>query len=236
MIKYIQIFGERCSGTNFLAFLIRNNLENVSITSDFGGKHWFIRDHYPRSRANDSTDYQCVRSLKNSSDTLFLCIFRNPYDWVRSVRDHPYHANNHARLPFGQFIRKPWHSYEHIRRHKNWMPMDDKFWFIEEAINILHLRTLKLEHLLNLQGKVPNVRYINYEALASDNSLLLEISNEFGIDTRNGRIGGTSRHFGRGHGEPFTPTVYPDISPVDREFITGELNWNLENRIGYFPD
>jgi len=236
MIRYVQIFGERCSGTNFVTRLVENNMDNVELTKDFGGKHWFIKDHYPRSRPNESTDYQCVRSLQDSADTLFLCLFRNPYDWVRSIREKPYHARNHQGLPLRAFIRKPWHSFEHARLNRYWPKRSDNYWFIEEAINILRLRSMKIAHLLNIQDRVENIRFVNYETISQDNEALISIADQFRISLKHTAIRGVTKHLGRARDMEFSPRKYPEIPPEQLEFINEELNWELENRIGYLRE
>ena len=233
MIKYLQIFGERCSGTNFVEQLIKNNFDDIEITKDFGGKHWFIKNHHPRCRPNDSTDHQCIRPLRAHSDTLFLCVFRDPYDWVRSIRDRPYHAKNHNGLPFPEFIRKPWHSFEHARVNQFWPQNDDKYWFIEEAINVLRLRSMKIEHLLNLETSVEHIYFINYEKISEDISHLKSIAERFSIAVKSPSMKGVSKYLGRAKNIEFTPRSYLPIAPRDLKFINEELDWTLENRIGY---
>ena len=176
MIKHVQIFGERCSGTNYLKSLIEKNFTGVQITKAYGGKHWFIKGHHPRGRTNRSTDYECIRSLSDSDDTLFTIIYRNPFDWLRSLHTSPYHAGNHSDLTFSQFIRKPWISFETTRMNPAWPKRDDDYYFIEEAQNILQLRTLKIRHLNTLEHVVSNVSFVNYEGLTSNNELLGEHS------------------------------------------------------------
>ncbi len=179
MIKFVQLFGERCSGTNFLSSLINKNFDSVIQTKDFGGKHWYIKDHYPRCRANQSTDYQCVRSLNESDDTLFVVLFRNPFDWLRSIQATPYHAWQHSGLDFSAFIRKPWISSESSRVNLDWPDSAEGYWFIEEAENILRLRAMKIWHLRNLQEVVKHVCYINYEVLRDYNELIEKIGNSY---------------------------------------------------------
>ena len=232
MIRYVQIFGERCSGTNFVTRLIRKNMKNIQMTKDYGGKHWFIKDHHPRGRSNQSTDLQCVRSLQDCDDTLFVCIFRNPYDWIRSIHNMPHHARNHKNIPFREFIRKPWHSIEHVRRNPFWLPREDQYYFIEEAINILRLRSIKIEHLLNLESQVQHIYFLRYEIIAKDNAHLATIANQFQIDL-NSSLEGVIPHIGRSHKTPFSPVVYPDFQPEDLSFINEELDWDLERRVNY---
>ena len=131
MIRHLQVFGERKSGTSYLVTLIKKNFSSIRVTSLFGYKHWFIRDHFPRSRPNETTDLECERSLDNSDDTLFLVIYRNPFDWLQSFHKMPYHGDGHWGLEFSEFIRKPWVSYTTEKLHKNWKENKENYYFIE---------------------------------------------------------------------------------------------------------
>jgi len=233
MIKYLQLFGERCSGTNFTEHLLSKNLANVQLTRDFGGKHWFIKGHHPRCRANQSTDYQCIRPLDDSADTLFICVFRNPFDWLRSLHARPYHAANHMGLTLAEFLRKPWHSFETSRLNPCWPDRTDQYWFIEEAKNILRLRTEKIQHLLKLQACVANVCYLNYEALRDDNELIGKMAHQFCIRLKQPYILAEQKHFGKPGNVEYSRRKHSPISDCDLEFIRRELNWEVEGRIGY---
>ena len=75
MLKKCTIYGERCSGTNYLENIIKMNF-NVDITWKYGWKHFFgFQD----------------KALKNSDDTLFLCIVRNLPDWINSFYREQHH-------------------------------------------------------------------------------------------------------------------------------------------------
>ncbi len=234
MIESIQILGERCSGTNFIASLVENNFARVRLSKEFGGKHWFLKNHHPRSRPNETTDAQCIRSVhEDTSDTLFLCIVRNPYDWSRSIHARPYHAHNHADISFSQFLRKPWLSYEKSRINRFWKPAGGNFWFIEEAPNVLRLRSMKLAHWLNLEGIVENIAFLKYEDVQQDITTLANVARRFDIALRHPSFEGESRYMGRAPGTVYTPREYPAIFEADLEFIQQELDWVQENRVGY---
>ena len=66
MIKYFTIYGERCSGTNYLEQIIKLNFD-IEVTWKYRWKHFFGLD-----------------DLLNSDDTLFICIIRDPFTWVNS--------------------------------------------------------------------------------------------------------------------------------------------------------
>src|SRR5947207_1003126 len=91
-IQTIQIYGERCSGTNYLEHLLKNNLKSVSITWKLGWKHWFHGN-----------------GVEDASQTLFFIIHRNPFDWLKSLHAQPFHsAPDLKSIDFSTFIRKEW--------------------------------------------------------------------------------------------------------------------------------
>jgi hypothetical protein len=233
MITHVQLFGERCSGTNYVASLITKNFDDIEMTKDYGGKHWFIKDHYPRCRPNQSTDYQCIRPLSDNADTLFVCLFRNPFDWVRSINARPYHAGDHWGLALSEFLRKPWHSFERIRLNGYWPDRHDSYWFIEEAQNVLRLRSMKIQHLLNLRDRVDTVCYVNYETIRDDNDSLRAIAHRYQIQLKHVAVLGERKHFGRAHEDEYAGPQYAPISGDDLRFILEELDWGVEGRIGY---
>ena len=65
MLNKFTIYGERCSGTTYLEQIINLNFK-ADITWEYGWKHFFG-----------------FHDLTNSDDTLFICIVRNPYDWIK---------------------------------------------------------------------------------------------------------------------------------------------------------
>ena len=86
MIKYYTIFGERCSGTNYLEDIMSKNFD-IELTWKYGWKHFF--------GWND---------LSNSDDTLFICIVRNPIDWINSLYRDKHHVALHLRNDVEKFL------------------------------------------------------------------------------------------------------------------------------------
>jgi len=74
-MKKCTIYGERCSGTSYLENLIKINFD-CQLHFDFCWKHFF--------GFNDE-------QLKHSEDTLFICIVRNPIDWINSLYKPQHH-------------------------------------------------------------------------------------------------------------------------------------------------
>ena len=78
-IDYIQIFGERNSGTNYLKQLLEINLDpKIEIGSKFGWKHGFT---HKRAIKNKDTEH-----------TLFLVLTKDPYSWLISMNQRPHQA------------------------------------------------------------------------------------------------------------------------------------------------
>jgi hypothetical protein len=145
MIKKFTIFGERCSGTNYLEELITANFD-VNVTWDYGWKHFF--------GFND---------LKNSDDTLFIGIVRNPYDWINSLYKIPYHIPDHIILNVNTFLNSEFYSFEEgkeIIKDRNIYNPKKRY------KNIFQMRYVKLDYLINHMPRlVKNYIFIKYEDL-----------------------------------------------------------------------
>jgi hypothetical protein len=83
LTKY-HIYGERSSGTNLLDVSLKYNFEAVnafegatSVMDEkfkkYGHKHWFGN----------------FLDLKDTDDTLFICIVRDPVKWLKSMYNKP---------------------------------------------------------------------------------------------------------------------------------------------------
>ena len=77
-IKYVTIFGERCSGTNYLEELIKLNFD-VEITWKYGWKHFFGFNQLTRPETNN---------------TLFICIVKDIVSWMNSFFENPHHITH----------------------------------------------------------------------------------------------------------------------------------------------
>src|SRR5210317_12422 len=83
-ITHYQIYGERSSGTNILDCSLNQNFDAINVFSEikcvtdrifrkYGHKHWF----------GNNLD------LSDTDNTLFICILRNPIDWLKSLFRKP---------------------------------------------------------------------------------------------------------------------------------------------------
>ena len=166
MVKSFTIYGERCSGTNYLEDIINKNFD-ISITWKYGWKHFFG-----------------FSDLENSDDTLFICIVRNPVDWMNSLYKVPYHLSYNNTCSLDNFLTIPIVSYT-----KNILPYISSKEFKINGINngtimkedtnifnvnkyydnIFELRHCKNKYLIDiLPKKVKNYILVRHEDLLSD--------------------------------------------------------------------
>lgn len=150
MLKRFTIFGERCSGTNFLEESILCNFE-AELTWDFGFKHFFGR------KEDDE--------WKNSQDCLFLCIVRDGYSWMNSLRKNPHHLDQNMNKDNLSFLSSQVISVDDkgkiIKEDLNWKTKD----FYK---NLYELRKEKTDYLLNvLPQKVRHCLFFRYEDLCT---------------------------------------------------------------------
>lgn len=224
-IRSIQVYGQRCSGTNVLIRSIEANLGRDAFTEAYGFKHWFVPEQvlFPR-------------------DVMVLAVARDPVDWVRSLHRQPWHAHPELKvLGFSDFIRAPWHSY--------W---DREFWGVEDDhpvlgremlhercpdtgerfANPLAKRTAKLRHWSGLHDRAYHIALLAHDAFVADPAgVIADLSAACQLPMADPFI---SQDSYKGQGKrPFAPTAYPDISAADRAHIYAWLDPEVEARFGF---
>ena len=68
-MKAVQIYGPFCTGTNLIAKIINENVENIEVHSELLWKHTID-----------------IKSLKNTvinnPKSIFICMYKPPYHWI----------------------------------------------------------------------------------------------------------------------------------------------------------
>ena len=174
MFKKFTIYGERCSGTNYIENLISLNFD-ISITWEYGWKHFFgFQDH----------------KLKDSDDTLFICIIRNLPDWINSFYREKHHLpikyieNISENEKLDTFLNDEIFSVNDYEcNYKTWNKenLEDRNIYTKQRYkNIFELRHTKIKWMTEeLPQKVKNYIFIRYEDLINDfENTLLKIKNK----------------------------------------------------------
>ena len=221
-IKYYCICGERCSGTNFLQKSMDENT-NLKITPSerFGFNHWFGFSNY-----------------QQSDDTLFICIVRNPYEWLYSLFIQQHHFADHLRKNFTDFLTKEWYTYYDLSEHgehKGKEIMEDRnIYTYERYKNIFEMRKIKCQFMLDdLSKLVKNYILIKYEDLRDNfNNTMLTIIKQFGLTQLNYNLIATNEY--KEVNRKFIKQLYKDkIQDQDLQIINDNIDWQLEQKIGY---
>lgn len=231
-LKHYALIAERCSGSNYTEQLVLMNtyLESKSPWH----KHflpWFdLAPIYPEDpRNSDFKDYE---------DTIFIVIFRDPYDWARSLHPFPHHAAGWLfNLDFSTFIRTSWAlnlddiQLQKSKRHNALLDRDP---IMKQSFkNIFRLRTAKIKDQLRLKDMVKNIYYVNYETLRDyPEEVLHELSSVFGIALKPSfqPILGYKKAHSK---DKYSPKDYAPISEKDMKYINSQLNKGIEKQIGY---
>lgn len=159
-ITRVTIYGERCSGTNYLERVITMNFK-AQITWDYGWKHFFG-----------------YSDLKKCDNVLFICIVRDLCDWIKSFYREQWHLplkydktlTKEQRID--RFLNAEFWSFDDNRGNKDTraeIMKDRNIYTGERYKNIFELRHTKINFLLeDLPTLVKNVVFIRYEDLVND--------------------------------------------------------------------
>lgn len=209
----VQIFGERCSGTNYVEDLLTHNCPTVKVVSEYGHKHLF--NGFKKRKGPDE-------------QACYIFVYRNPYDWLRSVCEKPHHSQLWD-LPFSTFIRtRPWMC--DVYEGPGFK--DDYSGVIEQLDGtVLDLRNYKnrLFDSLWLPGRSYSLRY---EDLRKEpEATMRKIGDVLGFPVNTAFMNvSTSRKEG---GVQYTRKSYGTIDQADLDYINARLDWGQETRIGY---
>jgi hypothetical protein len=237
----IQIFGERCSGTNYLESLVSTNVRNAEIGWEFGWKHFFPHGD-PAAAA----------------DTVFLVIYRHPFRWLQSLHRNPWHVAPHLRgRSFAEFIRSEWMCV--YDESSNTPPSDPRYGQEmlferdprtgERFANVLHLRSAKIRAWQAIGEQTPRFLFLRYEDLdAQPERALRTIQERLGLQMRRrlqiptgykGKMSLKQRvkyAWSGGTKGGFQRPQYTEIAAQDQAFIVQNLDLRLEHEIGYLLD
>ena len=212
--KYV-IYGERCSGTNFLDNAIQSNF-NLSLRTDLGSKHFFCFNKYDSSH----------------DDTLFIGIIRNPIYWINSFSTELYHVPSKNKN-INNFLNNEFYS---VKENTDIIIIKDLNWrTVKKYSNIYELRKMKNFYLLNvMKKKVKNYILLNYESLLYNYDFTLDyIKNHFNIIPRY-PIYKSIKQYKKSKNYNFVKQRNILLNPDQVNIIWNNLHIQQENRLGYF--
>jgi hypothetical protein len=232
IIKHIHIIGERCSGTNFVAQLLLQNIAGISVSNQFtvgpyGWKHGFVSDAV----------------IAKGNNCLFVHVYRNPYDWVRSFHREPYHAHQSLiNISFSEFIRREWHATygetnskvkKNDPRYETEMIEERNPTTKQRFENVMRLRTEKLKHFESLRNRLPYFFSAAYEVVNNDPEFFVKnFAAQFSLQLKQ-KYTPVSSYKGLKKTGIYKKKQYSHFKEDDLNLINSWLNWKFENRLGY---
>ncbi|MDP5307431.1 hypothetical protein [Paracoccus spongiarum] len=219
------VMGERASGTNYLQWVIRENMQVRPIALEYW-KHGFPTfDMIPEH-------------------LLIVVSYRNALSWLLSLYTSPWHASPQMQaLGFSEFIRCPWETVidnRFMRRRYQGTPMigrplqADRHPITGRAFeNVLRMRTAKMQALEGLRNRRCNVVYTRQEDVLKDTGACLDaLCRSFGLSRRQAELSLPTKRLG-GWPEGMKREAPKRISDDDLAFIRSQLDLGFEARLGY---
>ncbi|MBK8500859.1 MAG: hypothetical protein IPL46_00895 [Saprospiraceae bacterium] len=239
-IKTIKIFGERNSGTNYLAELLKSNLEVDLLTGTVPNFEPFIRVEWVKeifylfsARHNlgwkhAEINLSLVQLYRSLAQLHFVTITKNPYSFLLSLFDNPHQIVGKRPAKFRDFLSNAWitRKREYTQSHFE-SPI-----LLWNAKNASYLRLLK---------EFPDrCKLLTYENLIVDpESYIIAIADQFDLH----RIGPfrNIEKSTKNNGKAFSDyrTYYLSqhwqsrLRREDLEIINEKLDHNLMHYFGY---
>ena len=231
LIKF-AVFAERCSGSNYVESLLKLNFELVE--DAYCHKHfppWFTVQRIAKQ-------HKQYPLFEKNEDVLNIIVFRNPYDWVRSLHNLPWHAvKSLFNIPFSKFIRSEWKLNPKVpvivelAKYNSMLDInpDTK----KNFKNVFELRTAKIKTMLLIKSHVANSYYVNYETVRDHpKEVIREIASLFDVKA-NPVYQPVIYYKGKEEKGVYTKKKYSPMTVKDHAFINDSLNKKLEAEIGY---
>ena len=176
-LKYFMIYGERCSGTNFLQQCILENF-NLKYTDDgYDHRHFF--------------GFQDFKNNEVEDQTLFLGIIRNPIDWIYSFYNNQHYVPT-VNSDLKNFLFNNFYSVKGGGKEGELIKEDLNYETKQKYKNIFELRKMKNRYLLDIMPtKVKNYVLISYDDLKTNTiEILNKLKLDFGLEQKQSSIVG----------------------------------------------
>lgn len=217
MIKDFQLYGERCSGTNYFHGLFQILTElpgRETYIQKYGWKHFFFHQKY-------------MDRVKNQGDDiLFIGLARDPYDWLHSLFNKKYHVPVINRENMKSFLLNEYWSTHKVQPNEKPETeiMEDRNLNEQRFKNIFEARAIKCEYLVEgLKNTAKHSHFVNYTNWLTDTKAeTKKICDKFDIN-----FNGEKELPGQRETRCF------NIDPEIKKIIDDNLDWETENKMGF---
>lgn len=218
-ITNFTIFGERCSGTNFLENVIKENF-NLELTFKYAWKHFF-----------------CNSDLSNSDNTLFIGIIRNPIYWINSLYKDKYHIPLENTKTINNFLFNTCYSVHNAHDSYPIIELKDFNYITKKPYkNLFQMRKFKNYYLTTIMpNKVKNYILINYETLTNHYEYTLNtIKTSFNLSFKNPNSIIKVKKYKKENKRNFISQKKIELDNNTLVTIWSNLDIKQENELGYY--
>ena len=227
--KTLVIYGERCSGTNFLQGLLTHNFTCEVQDIEFTHNIYYWKHGYPPTPA----------FMQAHPELFFVSISKNPYAWLHSFHKRPHAEEVLVDLTFDAFLKQPL-----AERHIDSLVEKEKHKAQPYLANPVALWNSKNEAYLEAANTYDNWMHFRYEDLLEDlqtltklkglsqKNITIEIEEQwYGSEAKFGKPERTSfeenRHF------YLTKNWEEDYTEEQLHYVNQFLNAELLEQLGY---
>ncbi len=216
------VLGDRCSGTNFFHRLI---LDNFDVPPDDLGewKHFFGHDKFNKTAIDNP-------------DSIFLCVIRNPVDYLMSFWNSPHHQPPERLLNLETFLLSEFYSTGspperlEIMEDRNYLNENKRF------KNVFEARSIRCNYLLNILPTIASKTYFTtFENLKYNTINVLDsIKNKFNLKKTKDEyyVEKQCVHVYKIFPNRPIKENYP-VTEDTLQIIRSNLDWKIENQLGY---
>ncbi len=229
-ITCFNVFGERCTGTNFLEYLVKQNIIGLEPTSAYGHKHfpsWIDLSDFSYPLA---TDQHVLDNLHNSDNCLGILIVRDIYDWTRSFYRKHHHADPVlTEVGFLNFLSSTWvtNNYEPARTIDSF-----NLYTRKPFKNVLELRKFKILNHLAMGRHMKNFLVVRYEDLLKAPEQFIDyIAAKYQLSPKL-EFENITKYKGY-ENKAFKKRKYLKFNREQFEYLYQNVDWELEDMIGY---
>lgn len=164
-INQIKIFGERNSGTTFLAQLIMKNIKGVNVYGKKDEKETGWKHGFPQ-----------VNLFNKLDSTLFIFVIRDLESWIKSMYFNRYHYKKPKDI--NEFLTEDLVVKDKDKNH-------DVYKYESEQQNIVKLRNAKIKSYLDFYENVDNAMIIHLQDLQDNTKTFLTfLKDVYGLDVQ----------------------------------------------------
>lgn len=238
-ISKLKVCGERCSGTNYIYYLLHANFPTLEKSQllEYGQKHflWWVGIPYDANKLRHLKYGLEACYLTDSDHCLFVVVVRNPYDWLRSFFLEHFHVHKDLLgKGFFHFITSEW------KLEEAYHELDGQYSEIDNINpitknhfkNVLELRSIKNANYIKFGMLVKNFLLVKYEDVVENPELLLNFVSEYY------QLNKTQEYHPilnlKGSHVPYYKKAYFIINQDELVHINQSLDWEMERKLGYY--